>query len=258
MGTFFSHRNLKSVHACTILPLTIHINRGFADPRGFQLRSVSIRRVSAVNFRCSLGPVPVPPLTSLSAVASARAACPAIKNNDDLYARCATRKMKQMIRKVLISTGILMLMSASVATQDLAVMTATVLTLGSSVAAYKHAILDGFGRDGEGCVPMSLDCFEVREVPGKGMGLFTTSHIPKDRFLMRYEGERINDLEFELRYADNPFSDKVMITHQSYCYHSSHWHALPPSPPPFSLQPSCPSTPPRQSHNVTLVMVLYM
>ena len=221
MGTFFSHRNLKSLFGCTILSLTIHTNRGFADLRGFQLRSGSIRLVSAVNFRCSLGPVPVPPTTTLSAVASARAAWPAIKNNDDLYAkmcldRVQTRKMRQMIRKVLISSGILMLMSASVATQDLAVMGATALTLGSSVAAYKHAILDGYGRDGEGCVPMSLDCFEVREVPGKGMGLFTTSHIAKDEFLMRYEGERINDLEFELRYADNPFSDKVMITHKSF------------------------------------------
>jgi hypothetical protein len=113
-----------------------------------------------------------------------------------------------------------MLMSASVATQDLVVMVVTVLTLGSSVATYKHDILDGCGRDEEGCVSMSLDCFEVREVPDKGMVLFTTSHIPKDRFLMRYEdehkkGEHINDLEFELRYVDNPFSDKMMIIHQS-------------------------------------------
>ena len=106
-----------------------------------------------------------------------------------------------------------MLIAASVATQDLPVMGATALTLGSSFAAYKHAILDGYGRDGEGCVPIPQHSFEVREAPFKDMGLFTTSNIPKDKFLMRYEGERINELELELLYADNPLSDKVMTTH---------------------------------------------
>jgi hypothetical protein len=44
-----------------------------------------------------------------------------------------------------------MLMFASVATQDLAVMSVTALTLGSSVAGYKHAI-NGYVRGG------FLDC----------------------------------------------------------------------------------------------------
>jgi hypothetical protein len=127
--------------------------------------------------------------------------------------RVQTSKKRQMMRKLLLSGGILMLLSASVASQYFAVMGMTVLTFGTGAVAYQHCILDGYGRDGEGCVPISQNSFEVREAPGKGMGLFTTSNIPKDKFLMRYEGERINELELELLYADNPLSDKVMTTH---------------------------------------------
>jgi hypothetical protein len=141
-----------------------------------------------------------------------------IQIKDGVYARmCSDRvqasKKRQMIRKLLLSGGILMLLSASVATQDLTVVGMTAFTFAKGAVAYKHSILDGYRRDGEGCVPIPQHSFEVREAPGKGMGLFTTSNIPKDKFLMRYEGERINELELELLHADNPVSDKVMTTH---------------------------------------------
>ena len=113
------------------------------------------------------------------------------------------------MKKVLYSSGIGMWLLAGILTQNFYVLEASVLLLITAAAGYKHAVWDGWRLDGPHLVPLPRDVFEVRDSAGKGMGLFAAVNIPKGSFLMRYDGERINDLEFERRYARDPFSEKA-------------------------------------------------
>jgi hypothetical protein len=49
--------------------------------------------------------------------------------------------------------------------------------------------------------------FTVRESPGAGQGLFATAPIEQGKFLMYYDGERINEVEAVRRYAGDPNAD---------------------------------------------------
>jgi len=102
-----------------------------------------------------------------------------------------------------------MLLAASIATMDWQVIGGTFAVFIGAASALKFFIWDGCGKDDGTLIPMPHDAFDVREVAGKGRGLFAAKHVAKGSFLMRYEGDRIDDLEFERRYAADPFSDEA-------------------------------------------------
>lgn len=72
-----------------------------------------------------------------------------------------------------------MAIAASLATLDLQIVSATMLTLAAALTSYKHTVWDGHNRDSGQCVPMHQTSFEIFKVAGKGNGLFSSCHISK-------------------------------------------------------------------------------
>jgi len=132
-----------------------------------------------------------------------------VDSDQILVDRVQARKQRRMIQTSMYTGGVGMAVAASLATLDLQIVCATMLTLAAALTSYKHTVWDGHNRDSGLCVPMHQTSFEIFKVAGKGNGLFSSCHISKGQFLMRYEGERIDDLEFERRYASDPFSDEA-------------------------------------------------
>ena len=129
--------------------------------------------------------------------------------DDILIARVQERKQRRMIRNRVYQGGVGMLLAAALATMDWHVVCGTVITLLAAGAGFNFIVLNGRAMDNSQLVPMPTHDFEVREVAGKGKGLFSATEITKGRFLFRYGGDRIDDLEFERRYAADPFSDEA-------------------------------------------------
>jgi len=83
------------------------------------------------------------------------------------------------IQTSMYTGGVGMAVAASLATLDLQIVCATMLTLAAALTSYKHTVWDGHNRDSGQCVPMHQTSFEIFKVAGKGNGLFSSCHISK-------------------------------------------------------------------------------
>lgn len=127
----------------------------------------------------------------------------------EIIERVSARKQRRMIKSGLNASGLAMFVAAAVVSSDDRIIGATTTSLIVGFLAFKHIVWDGFARDRADLQPIEEEAVTVREATGKGLGLFAVTDIPEGQFLMRYEGQRINDLEFERRYAADPFSDEA-------------------------------------------------
>ena len=137
--------------------------------------------------------------SSRGGTASAPAA-PSGAFDQAILERVQGRKQRRAVRNVLYGCGVAMWVGAAALmeqTSEIPLVEGSLLALLAAVVSYKHFILDGCGRDSAKFVALPAESFEVRESEGRGLGLFCAKHIRKGSFLFRYDGERINDLEFE-------------------------------------------------------------